>query len=327
MERLLKNSRVLVTGGAGFIGSNLIESLLQNGNKVICLDNFSTGKRENIKDFLNHPGFKLIEGDIRNYDDCVKGVSGVEYVFHQAALGSVPRSIKDPVSTTDVNIGGFVKMLFASKEAGVKRFIYAASSSTYGDHPDLPKVEDKIGRPLSPYAITKYTDELYASNFAASYGIDVIGLRYFNVFGRRQDPDGAYAAVIPKFVRLLLKHEAPHINGDGTYSRDFTYIDNVVQANHLAALVNDRSSINQIYNVAHGERTSLNQLFEIIREFAGKYDREILKIKPVYGPARAGDIPHSQASIEKAKNLLGYSPSLNVTEGLEKAVEWFWKNL
>jgi len=327
MERLLKNSRVLVTGGAGFIGSNLVESLLQNGNRVTCLDNFSTGKRENIKDFLKHPGFTLIEGDIRNYDDCVRAVSGMEYVFHQAALGSVPRSIKDPVSTTDVNIGGFVKILFASKEEGVKRFIYAASSSTYGDHPDLPKVEDKIGRPLSPYAITKYTDELYASNFAASYGIDVIGLRYFNVFGRRQDPDGAYAAVIPKFVKMLMKHEAPHINGDGSYSRDFTYVDNVVQANHLAAIVDEKSALNQVYNVAHGERTSLNQLFDIIREYAGKYDSEILKIKPVYGPERAGDIPHSQASIEKAGRLIGYSPSLNVIEGLEKAVEWFWNNL
>jgi UDP-N-acetylglucosamine 4-epimerase len=327
MERLLKKSKVLVTGGAGFIGSNLVESLLKAGNFVTCLDNFSTGKRENIRDFINHSGFTLIEGDIRNYDDCVKAVAGVEYVLHQAALGSVPRSIKDPVSTTDVNIGGFVKMLFASKEAGVRRFIYAASSSTYGDHPDLPKVEDKIGKPLSPYAITKYADELYASNFAASYGIDVIGLRYFNVFGRRQDPDGAYAAVIPKFVKLLMKHEAPHINGDGSFSRDFTYVDNVVQANHLAALVTDRSAINQVYNVAHGERTSLNQLYRIIREFAAGYDSEILKIEPVYGPARAGDIPHSQASIEKARSLLGYSPSLNVIEGLEKAVEWFWKNL
>lgn len=327
MERLLKNRNVLVTGGAGFIGSNLVESLLKAGNIVTCLDNFSTGKRENISDFINHSGFTLIEGDIRNYSDCVKAVAGMDYVLHQAALGSVPRSIKDPVSTTDVNIGGFVKMIFASKEAGVKRFIYAASSSTYGDHPDLPKVEDKIGKPLSPYAITKYADELYAANFAANYGIDVIGLRYFNVFGRRQDPDGAYAAVIPKFVKLLMKHEAPHINGDGSYSRDFTYVDNVIQANHLAALVNDRSALNQVYNVAHGERTSLNQLYKIIREFAGKYDSDILKIEPVYGPSRAGDIPHSQASIEKAGRLLGYSPSLNVNEGLEKAVEWFWKNL
>jgi UDP-N-acetylglucosamine 4-epimerase len=327
MERLVSNKTVLVTGGAGFIGSNLVESLLLSGNRVVCLDNFATGKRENLKGFSNNPDFRLIEGDIRNYSDCRDALKGVEVVFHQAALGSVPRSIKDPVSTTDVNIGGFVKMLFASVEAGIKRFIYAASSSTYGDHPDLPKVEDKIGKPLSPYGITKYVDELYASNFARNYGIEVIGLRYFNVFGRRQDPDGAYAAVIPKFVKLLMKHEAPVINGDGNYSRDFTYVDNVVQANHLAALVNDKAALNQVYNVAHGERTTLNRLFEIIRDLAGRYDRDILEIKPVYGPERAGDIPHSQASIEKAKRLLGYAPVQNVAEGLEEAVEWFWKNL
>jgi len=327
MERLVSNKTVLVTGGAGFIGSNLVESLLLSGNRVVCLDNFSTGKRENLKGFSNNPDFRLIEGDIRNYSDCQDALKGVEVVFHQAALGSVPRSIKDPVSTTDVNIGGFVKMLFASGQAGIKRFIYAASSSTYGDHPDLPKVEDKIGKPLSPYGITKYVDELFASNFAGNYGIEVIGLRYFNVFGRRQDPDGAYAAVIPKFVKLLMKHEAPVINGDGNYSRDFTYVDNVVRANHLAALVNDKAALNQVYNVAHGERTTLNRLFEIIRDLAGRYDREILEIKPFYGPERAGDIPHSQASIEKAKRLLGYTPVQNVAEGLEEAVEWFWKNL
>jgi UDP-N-acetylglucosamine 4-epimerase len=327
MERLVSNKTVLVTGGAGFIGSNLVESLLLSGNRVVCLDNFSTGKRENLKGFSNNPDFRLIEGDIRNYSDCQDALKGVEVVFHQAALGSVPRSIKDPVSTTDVNIGGFVKMLFASGQAGIKRFIYAASSSTYGDHPDLPKVEDKIGKPLSPYGITKYVDELFASNFAGNYGIEVIGLRYFNVFGRRQDPDGAYAAVIPKFVKLLMKHEAPVINGDGNYSRDFTYVDNVVRANHLAALVNDKAALNQVYNVAHGERTTLNRLFEIMRDLAGRYDREILEIKPFYGPERAGDIPHSQASIEKAKRLLGYTPVQNVAEGLEEAVEWFWKNL
>ncbi|MCE5344891.1 MAG: SDR family oxidoreductase [Bacteroidales bacterium] len=327
MEKILRNSNVLVTGGAGFIGSNLIESLLNAGNHVVCLDNFSTGKRENLKDFVNNQNFNLIEGDIRNYADCEKSVRNIDIIFHEAALGSVPRSIKDPVTSTDVNIGGFVKMLFAAKEADVKRFIYAASSSTYGDHPDLPKVEDKIGAPLSPYAITKYVDELYASNFAKSYGIDTIGLRYFNVFGKRQDPDGAYAAVIPKFVKLLMKHEAPVINGDGSVSRDFTYIDNVVQANHLAAVVSDSTSINQVYNVAHGERTTLNQLFSYIREMAGKFDDQILKIKPVYGPTRAGDIPHSLASIEKAKKLLGYSPKQNVVEGLEEAVTWFWNNL
>jgi len=327
MARLLTNSRVLVTGGAGFIGSNLIETLLANNNSVVCLDNFSTGKRENLKTFINNSSFRLIEGDIRNYSDCETAVKDIDIVFHEAALGSVPRSIKDPVTSTDVNIGGYVKMLFASKEAGVKRFIYAASSSTYGDHPGLPKVEDKIGSPLSPYAITKYVDELFASNFSAAYGIEVIGLRYFNVFGRRQDPDGAYAAVIPKFVKMLMKHQIPLVNGDGSVSRDFTYIDNVVQANNLAALVADKEAVNQVYNVAHGERTTLNQLFGMIRAMAGKYDKDILSIEPVYGPVREGDIPHSLASIEKARRLLGYSPLLNVEAGLEEAVKWFWDNL
>jgi UDP-N-acetylglucosamine/UDP-N-acetyl-alpha-D-glucosaminouronate 4-epimerase len=327
MEKILRNSRVLVTGGAGFIGSNLIESLLDGGNYVTCLDNFSTGKRENLKPFESNPSFRLIEGDIRNPDDCKNAVKDAEIIFHEAALGSVPRSIKDPVTATDVNIGGFVKILFAAKEEKIKRFIYAASSSTYGDHPGLPKVEDKIGSPLSPYAITKYVDELFATNFARSYGIDVIGLRYFNVFGRRQDPDGAYAAVIPKFLKMLMKHETPLINGDGSVSRDFTYVDNVVQANHLAALTSDREAINQVYNVAHGERTTLNQLFSYLREFAGKYDSQILNIEPAYGPSRAGDIEHSLASIEKAKRLLGYSPVLNVVQGLEESVKWFWNNL
>jgi UDP-N-acetylglucosamine/UDP-N-acetylgalactosamine 4-epimerase len=327
VEQVVRNSKVLVTGGAGFIGSNLVESLLQSENYVICLDNFSTGKKKNIKEFMDHPSFKLIEGDIRDYNVCRQASEGIDYVLHQAALGSVPRSIKDPVTTTDVNIGGFVKILFAAKEAGVKRFIYAASSSTYGDHPDLPKVEEKIGTPLSPYAITKYANELFAANFAKTYGIEVIGLRYFNVFGQRQDPDGAYAAVIPKFVKMLFNHEAPVINGNGSISRDFTYIDNVVQANHLAAIVKDHSAVNQVYNVAHGERTTLNELFLIIQKIAGRSDRDILKISPVYGPDREGDIHHSQASIEKARKLLGYSPSRNVSEGLEEAIEWFRKNL
>jgi UDP-N-acetylglucosamine 4-epimerase len=327
MERILKDKRVLVTGGAGFIGSNLIESLLLFKNRVICLDNFSTGKKENLETFKDNPDFKLIEGDIRNYDDCLKAVENTDIVFHQAAIGSVPRSIKDPVTSTDVNIGGFVKMLFAAKESGVKRFIYAASSSTYGDHQDLPKVEDKIGSPLSPYAITKYVDELFAANFAKIYGIDVIGLRYFNVFGRRQDPDGAYAAVIPKFMKTLMKHEAPVINGDGSVSRDFTYIDNVIQANHLAAVVEDKAPLNQVYNIAFGERTSLNQLYFMIRKLAGEFDRSILTIEPVFGPARDGDIPHSLASIEKAERLLFYSPKFNVEEGLKEAVKWYWKNL
>ena len=327
MEKALRNSRVLVTGGAGFIGSNLIESLLLYNNQVTCLDNFSTGKRENLKGFATNPYFRLIEGDIRNVSDCDNAVKDIDIVFHEAALGSVPRSIKDPVTSTDVNIGGFVKILFAAKEAGVKRFIYAASSSTYGDHPDLPKVEEKIGAPLSPYAITKYVNELFASNFSKSYGINVIGLRYFNVFGRRQDPDGAYAAVIPRFLKMLMKHEIPLINGDGSISRDFTYIDNVIQANHLAAITENKEAVDQVFNVAHGERTTLNQLFFCLREFAGKYDSHILTIEPEYGPDRAGDIQHSLASIEKARNLLGYAPAFNVNQGMEEYVKWFRKNL
>ncbi len=321
------NSKVLVTGGAGFIGSNLVESLLSADNYVVCLDNFSTGKRENLKDFFSNKNFRLIEGDIRNYSDCENAVSSMDIVFHEAALGSVPRSIKDPVTSTDVNIGGFVKMLFASAKAGVKRFVYAASSSTYGDHPDLPKVEDKIGKPLSPYAITKFVNELFAANFSSSYNIDVIGLRYFNVFGRRQDPAGAYAAVIPLFVKKLLGHEAPVINGDGTNSRDFTYIDNVIQANHLAAVVTDKSALNQVYNVAHGERTDLNQLFYLIRSIIGESDDKVLGIDAIHGPDRPGDIPHSQASVEKAKQKLGYSPTHTVCEGMREAVRWYMSNL
>ena len=327
MERTLTNRKVLVTGGAGFIGSNLVESMLNSGNYVVCLDNFSTGKRENLRSFQDNTNFRLIEGDIRNYDVCRMAVDGIDFVFHQAALGSVPRSIKDPVTSTDVNVGGFVKMLYASKEAGVKRFMYAASSSTYGDHPDLPKVEDKIGKPLSPYAITKYVDELYAANFSSTYGIEVIGLRYFNVFGRRQDPQGAYAAVIPLFVKKLMQHEAPLINGDGSYSRDFTYVDNVVQANHLAALVTNPKAVNQVYNVAHGERTNLNELFKMIRDFIAATDPAVVTIHPTYGPNRAGDIPHSLASIEKAKNLLGYRPTHGVWQGMAEAIEWYRNNL
>lgn len=327
MYQKLSGCRVLVTGGAGFIGSNLVESMLDSGNHVVCLDNFATGKRENINAFLGNPKFELKEGDIRNYEDCENAVKGIDYVFHQAALGSVPRSIKDPVTSTDVNIGGFVKILFASKEAGVKRFIYAASSSTYGDHPGLPKVEEKIGKPMSPYAITKYANELYAENFSAAYNIETIGLRYFNVFGRRQDPNGAYAAVIPLFVKKLMNHESPTINGDGSYSRDFTYIDNVLQANHLAALVSVPEAVNQVYNVAYGDRTSLNDLYEMIRNLVGKYDGEAPGIEAVHGPNRSGDIPHSLASIEKAKKLLGYMPTHSVEEGMAEAIDWYRENL
>ena len=327
MNRIVSGQKVLITGGAGFIGSNLVESMLDAGNHVVCLDNFSTGKRENLKEFMDNPDFRLIEGDIRNYHDCEKSVKGIDFVFHQAALGSVPRSVKDPVTTTDVNIGGFVKMLYASKEAKVRRFIYAASSSTYGDHPDLPKVEEKIGKPLSPYGITKYVDELFAANFAALYNVEVIGLRYFNVFGRRQDPQGAYAAVIPLFVEKLLRHEPPVINGDGSYSRDFTYIDNVLQANHLAALVQDQSAVNQVYNVAYGERTNLIELFELVRHLIAGFDSEVMGINPVYETVRAGDIPHSLASIGKAKRLLGYNPTHTVREGLAEAIQWYRANL
>jgi UDP-N-acetylglucosamine 4-epimerase len=327
VEQKIKNSKILVTGGAGFIGSNLVESLLDAGNVVVCIDNFSTGKRENIKDFIGNPKFKLIEGDIRNIDDCKKSVEGIDIVFHEAALGSVPRSIKDPVTTVDVNIGGFVKMLHSSVGAGVKRFIYAASSSTYGDHEGLPKVEDKIGNPLSPYAVTKYSDEQFAAVFSVHYPIEVIGLRYFNVFGRKQDPEGAYAAVIPKFITQLMKHETPLINGDGTVSRDFTYIDNVLKANNLAALANKKSAINQVYNVACGKSTSINEMYEVIRNFLGKFDPKILEIEPSYGPSRFGDIKHSLASIEKAEKLLGYKPMVDVKAGLEETVNWLRKYL
>lgn len=321
--------KVLVTGGAGFIGSNLCEYLLMEGHIVRCLDNFATGKPENIFPLLEmYPQtFSLQVGDIRNIEDCRKAVEDMEYVLHEAALGSVPRSIKDPITTNDVNIGGFMNMLVAARDAGIKRFVFAASSSTYGDSKSLPKVEDVIGKPLSPYAITKYVDELYADVFARTYGIEYIGLRYFNVFGRRQDPFGAYAAVIPLFVKKLMNHEAPNINGDGEYSRDFTYIDNVIQMNILALTTANPEAVNQIYNTAFGERTTLNQLVSYLREFLSKKDSEILGIEPTYGPNRAGDIPHSLASIDKAKNLIGYAPKYSIREGLKEAVNWYWENL
>jgi len=332
-DKVIKKKKVLVTGGAGFIGSNLCEELLKNDNKVVCLDNFSTGKRENIESFISNKNFQLIEGDIRNYEDCEKAVDGVEIVLHQAALGSVPRSIKDPMTSTDVNIGGFVKMLFASKEAGVKRFVYAASSSTYGDSTNMPKVEHIIGNPLSPYAITKYANEIYAKNFFDIYGIETVGLRYFNVFGRRQDPNGAYAAVIPKFVIQLMKYESPTINGDGTYSRDFTYIDNVIQANQLAALVSydkvlavEKGSAS-IFNVAYGEQTNLNELARILKNNLSKFDSRISNIDIIHGTKRPGDIPHSLANIDKGRSILGYNPKFDIRKGLEKACEWYWDNL
>lgn len=325
--KTVENSRILVTGGAGFIGSNLVETLLAQENEVVVLDNFATGKMENLVPFAGNRKFKLIVGDIRDLECCRRAVDGVDYVLHEAALGSVPRSIKDPMTTTAVNILGFVNMLYAAQEAGVKRFVYAASSSTYGDSRTLPKVEDKIGNPLSPYAITKYVDELYAGNFHDLYGIDTIGLRYFNVFGRRQDPFGAYAAVIPKFVIALMKHESPVINGDGSYSRDFTYIDNVIQANQLALLADKPDAVNTVYNVAFGERTTLNELFTSLRENLARFDPEIARVEVKYGPTRAGDIPHSLASIEKAQKLLGYAPEFSVKRGIKVAAEWYFNHL
>lgn len=321
--------KVLVTGGAGFIGSNLCEYLLTHDYYVVCLDNFATGKIENLLPLLNRYrySFKLIVGDIRNLSDCKKAVEGVDYILHEAALGSVPRSIKDPATTNAVNISGFLNMLIAAHSAGVKRFIYAASSSTYGDSKSLPKIEDVIGKPLSPYAITKYVNELYADVFARTYGIECIGLRYFNVFGRRQDPLGTYAAVIPLFIKKLMAHESPVINGDGEYSRDFTYIDNVIQMNMLAMTIDNPDAVNQVYNTAFGERVTLNQLIEYLKEDLSEFDQEISNVKVIHGPNRLGDIPHSLACIDKAKKLLGYKPKYSMRDGLKEAVEWYWHNV
>lgn len=318
---------ILITGGAGFIGSNLCEYFLSKKYNVICLDNFVTGHRHNLTDFQGNDKFNLIEGDIRNLETCKLAVKGVDYVLHQAALGSVPRSINDPITTNDVNVSGFLNMLVASRDANVKRFVYAASSSTYGDSVELPKVEEVIGKPLSPYAITKYVNELYAEIFSKTYGLETIGLRYFNVFGRKQDPNGAYAAVIPKFVMQLMQHVSPKINGDGNYSRDFTYIDNVIQMNELAMLTKEPKAINTVYNTAYGDRNTLNDLIGYLKFFLSEYDPEIAKIEIEYGLNRAGDIPHSLANIDKATSILGYNPKFSLQEGLKEAVGWYWENL
>ena len=318
---------ILITGGAGFIGSNLSEYFLGLGHKVVCLDNFATGHRHNLKDFIENPNYKLIEGDIRNIADCNLAVDGVDYVLHQAALGSVPRSINDPITTNDVNVSGFLNMLVAARDAKVKRFVYAASSSTYGDSEGLPKVEDVIGKPLSPYAITKYVNELYAEIFSRTYGLETIGLRYFNVFGRKQDPNGAYAAVIPKFVTQLMNHESPIINGDGNYSRDFTYIDNVIQMNELAMTSQNPEAINTVYNTAFGDRNTLNDLVGYLKKYLSEFDAKIADVAIVYGENRAGDIPHSLASIDKAKTILGYDPKYSLQDGLKETVSWYWNNL
>jgi len=320
-------SKILITGGAGFIGSNLTEYFLGKGYQVVVLDNFATGHRHNIEQHTSSPNFKLIEGDIRNHEDCQKAVEGVDYILHQAALGSVPRSIKDPQTTNEVNVSGFLNMLVAARDAGVKRFVYAASSSTYGDSENLPKVEGIIGKPLSPYAITKYVNELYADIFSKTYGLETIGLRYFNVFGRRQDPNGAYAAVIPLFVKKFMNYEGPVINGTGDFSRDFTYIDNVIQMNELAMTTQNSNAINTVYNTAVGDRTTLNQLVGYLKEYLTEYDAEIASVNASYGPSRQGDIPHSLASIDKAKTLLGYEPTHTIDKGLKAAVQWYWDNL
>lgn len=319
--------KILVTGGAGFIGSNLCEELLEASNEVVCLDNFSTGKIENIRHLFDHKNFRLIVGDIRNIDDCRRAMEGVDYVLHEAALGSVPRSIKDPITTNEVNVSGFLNVLISARDAKVNRFVYAASSSTYGDSESLPKVEDIIGKPLSPYAVTKYVNELYADVFSKTYGMECIGLRYFNVFGKRQDPNGAYAAVIPLFVKQLIRRESPVINGDGEYSRDFTYIKNVVQINLLALDVQNPEAMNTVYNTAFGERTTLNQLAAYLKAYLSEYDPEIANVDILHGPNRLGDIPHSLASIEKAGRLLNYQPRYSLKEGLKEAIGWYYKEL
>ncbi len=320
-------TKILITGGAGFIGSNLCEYFLSQQFQVVCLDNFATGHRHNLTSCLQDPNFTLIEGDIRNLADCQLAVKEVDYVLHQAALGSVPRSIHDPITSNEVNVSGFLNMLVAARDEKVKRFVYAASSSTYGDSTSLPKVEDVIGKPLSPYAITKYVNELYADIFSKTYGLETIGLRYFNVFGRKQDPNGAYAAVIPKFVMQFMKYESPIINGDGNYSRDFTYIDNVIQMNHLAINTQNPAAINTVYNTAFGDRTTLNELVHYLKEYLTEWDPKIADVAVAYGPNRNGDIPHSLASIDKAKNLLGYNPQFSITTGLKEAVAWYWQHL
>lgn len=320
----MRNQKILITGGAGFIGSNLCDYFIEKKNHIVCLDNFSTGKKENITHLLDNPLFSLIEGDIRDLQICQKACEGVNYVLHQAALGSVPRSIKDPITTNNVNVDGFLNMLVAARDAKVKRFVYAASSSTYGDSEKLPKIEEQIGKPLSPYAVTKYVNELYAHIFTLNYGLECIGLRYFNVYGQRQDPNGAYAAVIPKFCIQLMNHQIPIINGDGTNSRDFTYINNVLQMNELALKTTNTKAIGGVFNTAVGERTDLNQLLHLLKTYLSEYDLKIKDIEVLHGPNRQGDIPHSLASIDKANRLLGYQPSHNLEKGLMEAVKWYW---
>lgn len=323
----ISNKKVLVTGGAGFIGSNLCENLLSHNNQVVCLDNFSTGFKDNITPFLSNDKFTFIEGDIQDLQTCKNACEGIDIVLHQAALGSVPRSINDPINTNLVNVNGFLNMLVAARDANVERFVYAASSSTYGDSKGLPKVENEIGNPLSPYAVTKYVNELYAHVFGLNYGMKLIGLRYFNVYGRRQSPNGAYAAAIPKFVEAFISHKSPVINGDGTFSRDFTYIDNVIQMNHLAGTTQNEKAFGEVFNTAYGERTELNELVYTLRAKLAAFDPSIKDVKIIHGPERIGDIPHSLASIEKAKSILGYKPTHDIQKGIDEAIEWYWNTL
>ena len=321
----LENKTILVTGGAGFIGSNIIEYLLKKNNRITCLDNFTTGKRENIENFLSNPHFKFIEGDITNLNDCDLACKGVDIILHQAALGSVPRSIENPLKTNDININGFLNILWSAKKNNIKRIVYAASSSTYGDSKKLPKIENEIGSPLSPYAVTKYVNELYAGVFSNLYGLELIGLRYFNVFGRKQDPNGAYAAAIPKFIKAFINHDSPIVHGDGSQSRDFTYIDNVIQANELAATTTNKNALNQVYNVACGEQSFLNDLVEELKSLLSEFDSEVKNVGIQYGSERIGDIKHSLASIKKAEEFLQYKPSHNVKQGLKTAISWYWE--
>ena len=323
----IENKKILITGGAGFIGSNLCDYFIEKNCEIVCLDNFSTGKQENIDHLLNNKKFKFIEGDIRNLQTCKNACSEIDYVLHQAALGSVPRSINDPLTTNEVNLGGFLNMLVAARDAKIKRFVYAASSSTYGDSTALPKIEENIGKPLSPYAVTKYANELYAHTFFINYGLDCIGLRYFNVYGRRQDPNGAYAAAIPKFCMQLMAHQCPVVYGDGTHSRDFTYIDNVLQMNELALVSQNKNAIGEIFNTAVGDRSTIIEMLDLLKKYLSEFDPLIKNIETNFADERKGDIHHSLASIKKAKDLLGYKPSHNLEGGLKEAVDWYWKNL
>lgn len=324
---ILQNKTILITGGAGFIGSNLCDKLIKQNNKIICLDNLLTGKKENVEHLMNDNNFTFILGDIRNIEDCLKVSKGVDVILHQAALGSVPRSIVDPITTNEINISGFLNMLVAAKENNVKRFVYAASSSTYGDSKELPKIEENIGMPLSPYAVTKYVNELYAHVFSNLHGIETIGLRYFNVFGRKQDPNGAYAAAIPKFISAFINYKSPIIHGDGSQTRDFTYIDNVLQANELAATTTNKLAFNQVFNVACGAESILIDMVKYLRTLLSNFDKEISNVEIQFGEERLGDVKYSLASIDKANSLLGYNPSHNINKGLEEAISWYWDNL